>query len=85
VAPIVAQRRASELRAIADRKAAAYTASRVGGAADVVVVGSAGEREGMTGDYLSVCLADQALPRGARIAARLTMNDSRLTAVSARA
>ena len=85
VSPIVAQRRAAELRAIAARKAGAYAASRAGGTADVVVVGSAGEREGITGDYLSVCLADQAMPRGARFAARLTMNDNRLTALSARA
>jgi threonylcarbamoyladenosine tRNA methylthiotransferase MtaB len=85
VSPTVAQRRASELRAIADRKAGAYAASRVGGSADVVVIGASGRREGITGDYLSVCLADQALPRGARFAARLAMDDNRLTALSARA
>jgi threonylcarbamoyladenosine tRNA methylthiotransferase MtaB len=81
----VAQRRAAELRAIGEQKATAYAASRVGGSADVVVVGSGGAREGVTGDYLTVRLADQALPRGARIAARLTMDDNRLTALSARA
>jgi threonylcarbamoyladenosine tRNA methylthiotransferase MtaB len=83
VAPAVAQRRAAELRAVASRKTAAYAASRAGGAADVVVVGAAGRREGMTGDYLSVRLADQTLPRGARIDARLTLDDHRLTALSA--
>jgi threonylcarbamoyladenosine tRNA methylthiotransferase MtaB len=81
----VAQRRAAELRAVAGRKAAAYAASRAGGTADVVVVGSGGAREGITGDYLSVRLEDPTLPRGARIAARLTMDDNRLTALSARA
>ena len=50
----------------------------------MVVVGRADEREGITGDYLSVRLADRALPRGARFAARLSMNEeNRLVAQSA--
>jgi threonylcarbamoyladenosine tRNA methylthiotransferase MtaB len=71
VAPALAQERAAELRAIAARKNATYSASRVGGLADVVVIGSAGEREGLTGDYLTVRLADQSLPRGTRFVGRL--------------
>jgi threonylcarbamoyladenosine tRNA methylthiotransferase MtaB len=71
VAPALAQERAAELRAIAARKNAAYSASRVGGVADVVVIGSAGEREGLTGDYLTVRLADPSLPRGTRFVGRL--------------
>jgi threonylcarbamoyladenosine tRNA methylthiotransferase MtaB len=76
----VAQRRAAELRAIAERKAAAYAASRASALADVVVVGAAGEREGLTGDYLTVRLADPTLPRGARIMTRLTLRDQELVA-----
>jgi threonylcarbamoyladenosine tRNA methylthiotransferase MtaB len=74
VSPIVAQRRAAELRRAGDRKAAAYVARRAGGVADVIVMGQSGGRErlGMTGDYLDVRLADQSMPRGARFDARLS-------------
>jgi threonylcarbamoyladenosine tRNA methylthiotransferase MtaB len=85
VSPPIAQRRAAELRALGERKAAAYAEARAGTDADVIVVGGGAVREGLTGDYLSVRLADQALPRGARLTARLTMEDNRLTALSARA
>jgi threonylcarbamoyladenosine tRNA methylthiotransferase MtaB len=71
VAPALAQERSAELRAIANRKAAAYAASRAGGFADVVVIGSAGERDGLTGDYLTVRLVDPSLPRGTRFVGRL--------------
>lgn len=83
VASPIGRRRAAELRAIGAEKAAAYAASRAGGLADVVVVGSHGEREGITGDYLSVRLADPTWPRGARFTARLALDDTRLTALSA--
>jgi threonylcarbamoyladenosine tRNA methylthiotransferase MtaB len=79
----VAARRAAELRATAARKAAAYRASREGGAADVVVVGwTAGAREGLTEDYLSVALGDATLARGERLAARLEARAGGLTAVA---
>jgi len=78
VTPAAGQRRAAELRAIAARKAAAYAAGRQGGLADVVVIGAggngepgAGERRGLTGDYLDVVLGDPTLPRGARVDAEL--------------
>ena len=65
-----AQRRARELREVAERKAMAYAQARSGGNADVVVVrGEA--REGLTGDYLTVSVAGD-LPRGTRFAAELT-------------
>jgi threonylcarbamoyladenosine tRNA methylthiotransferase MtaB len=84
VTPALAQERAAELRALAEGKSSVYAASRVGGTADVVVVGRADKREGITGDYLSVRLADRALPRGARFAARLSVNnENRLVAESA--
>ncbi|MHB1863480.1 MAG: MiaB/RimO family radical SAM methylthiotransferase [Gemmatimonadaceae bacterium] len=67
----VARARAAELRALADRKQAAYAASRAGTTADVVVLGAAGQRSGLTEDYLTVRLDDPALPRGHRFVARL--------------
>ncbi len=68
----VSRARAAELRAIAARKQATYCDSRVGGEADVVVIGhDDGRRDGLTGDYLQVDLPDPAPPRGARLTARL--------------
>ena len=80
VAPALAQQRAAELREIAARKSAAYAASRAGGLADVVVIGALGEREGLTGDYLTVLPSDPTLPRGARFTARLSAVESKLVA-----
>ena len=82
VAPAVAQERAAELREVAARHAIAYAASRSGGRADVVVLGGAGERHGLTGDYLTVLPADATLPRGARFTARLALEHDRLLAVA---
>ena len=83
VPPAAAQRRAAELRTIGDRKAAAYRASRSGGVADVVVLGGTGgggEREGLTGDYLTVTPGDHMMPRGTRFMARLDLAQDRLFA-----
>lgn len=80
----VARDRASELREIGARKAAAYRASRVGGAADVIVIRGGRrreQREGMTEDYLSVLPEAASLPRGTRYAALLTEAGDRLAAV----
>jgi len=85
LAPPVIATRAAELRALADRKAAAYRASRSGGTADVIVIGGQGgrrERDAMTADYLSVFPTDPALPRGARFTARLALEQDRLLAVA---
>jgi threonylcarbamoyladenosine tRNA methylthiotransferase MtaB len=73
--------RAAELRALAERKALAYRASRSGGSADVIVIGGRAEREAVTGDYLSVLLAEPSVPRGARFTARLALERDRLIAV----
>ena len=62
VAPLVAKERATELREIGARKAAAYFASRLGQPADVVVIGRA---RGLTGDYLEIGLPPD-LERGTR-------------------
>jgi threonylcarbamoyladenosine tRNA methylthiotransferase MtaB len=82
VAPATSQQRAAQLRAVAERKASAYVASRDGGVADVVVIGSGHHREGMTGDYLTVIPADTSLPRGARFTGRLMVQADRVLALS---
>ncbi len=78
----VADVRAGELRALASRKAATYASSRAGGLADVVVIGRGTERDGLTGDYLTVRLMDAGLPRGARFTARLAQGQPFLEARS---
>lgn len=79
----VSRERAAELREIGDSKAAAHSARREGGLADVVVVGDGDKREGLTEDYLSVTLADASAPRRSRFNAKLSCqpSTSRLTAV----
>ena len=72
--------RAAELRELSVRKAAAYRAARVGGTADVVVVSGAPRREGLTGDYLTVGVAEDTLPRGSRFVATLGAGDPHLMA-----
>lgn len=81
VPAVLGDRRADELREISKRKAAAYSASRAGGTADVVVHGGGGRRDGMTGDYLTVLPSDPSLPRGARFTARLVLEQQRLIAI----
>jgi threonylcarbamoyladenosine tRNA methylthiotransferase MtaB len=82
LAPPVVSERAAELRDMAARKAAAYRASRSGGTADVITIGGRGERDAMTGDYLTVFPTDPSIPRGARFTARLALEHNRLLAVS---
>lgn len=74
----VSRRRASELRSLAGEKAASYAANRVGGFCDVVVT----ERgKGLTEDYLSVSIADRAIPRRSRFRAVLRDDGGELTAL----
>ncbi len=69
--------RAAELRAIGTRKAAEHVARRVGGTADVVVIGhEGGHRDGLTEDYLPVDLPEPAPARGARYRASLAPSAS---------
>jgi threonylcarbamoyladenosine tRNA methylthiotransferase MtaB len=79
-----ANRRAGELRALAERKARAYAASRAGGTADVVAIGpvESVRREGLTEDFLSVRLENPSIPRGAWFRARLEWDADSLTAVA---
>ena len=80
VAASTIESRAAELRAIADRRAEAHRASRVGGECDLVVMGTAARREGLTEDYLTVAV-DPSIPRGTRWRARLHGDASRLLGV----
>ena len=73
----VSRERARELRVLAERKAAAYRASRNGKACDVVVTEKG---KGLTGDYLSVDVTDS-IPRRSRFRAVLRETDGRLTAL----
>jgi threonylcarbamoyladenosine tRNA methylthiotransferase MtaB len=79
-----ASRRASELRALGERKGQAHAAARTGGLADVVAIGPAegAHRAGLTEDFLSVRLADPSLPRGTRFRATLGMEGGALTAAA---
>jgi threonylcarbamoyladenosine tRNA methylthiotransferase MtaB len=80
VAPVVARERAGELRALAERVRARHEAARAGDAADVVVVGRGSERQGLTGDYLTVSIDGVAHLPGERFAARLSDEAGRLVA-----
>jgi threonylcarbamoyladenosine tRNA methylthiotransferase MtaB len=76
----VRKQRAAELRALAAAKAADYADSRVGGQADVVVIGhDDGHRDGMTEDYLTVRLPAPAPARATRFAATLVRASSGVT------
>jgi threonylcarbamoyladenosine tRNA methylthiotransferase MtaB len=81
VHPAAITERAAELRELGRRKAAAYVAGRAGGLADVVVVSGGTEREGMTGDFLDVRIADPSFARGDRFVARLLASKDSLRAV----
>jgi threonylcarbamoyladenosine tRNA methylthiotransferase MtaB len=72
--------RAAELRALGERKAAAHRLARAGGMADVIVLGGARAREGITEDHLTVPMREPAPPRGARVAARLELDGGALFA-----
>ena len=74
------RRRAADLRAAGAARVEAYARRRAGGTADVVVIGDGAARTGLTGDYLSVSLAEPLPPRGARLAARLEWGAERLVA-----
>ena len=80
VAASTIERRAAELRVIADRCAAAHRTRRLGGECDLVVIGTAARREGLTEDYLTVAV-DPLIPRGTRCRARLDGDASRLLGV----
>ena len=64
-------RRAREVRELGERKADAYHRARDGGAAEVVIIGSAGLRDGLTEDYIRVRSTDESIARGTRVSALL--------------
>jgi len=82
VAARVADRRALELRALANEKAEAYSSARTGGRADVIAIGAPrdGRRDGLTEDYLTVTVSDASIGRGERFPARLESEGGALVA-----
>ena len=80
VQPAVSERRARELRVVAERCERAHAAARAGAECDLVVIGSGDRREGLTEDYLTVDV-DPVIPRGTRCRARLIAGGARLRGV----
>ena len=80
VSPAVARDRASELRQIGARKAAAYSVSRAGQSADVVVTGGGELKRGLTEDYLEVEVTRE-MGRGERADMMLVADGGLLRAV----
>lgn len=77
VSGTVTRRRAAELRALGDTKAAAHVSARIGQTCDVVVT----ERgKGLTEDYLSVVVTDPSMARRARFRGELRMIGGHVTA-----
>lgn len=75
--------RAAELRALGQAAAASAVARRIGGMADVIVIGHGdGRREGLTEDYISTDLDGGLHGRGERFQARLTAGASPLRPVA---
>ena len=64
--------RSHRLRHMAQEKADLYRRARSGAVADVVVIGGASAREGLTEDYLTVAVPDE-LPRSHRFGAELVL------------
>lgn len=79
IAADLIRERAAELRAVANAKRQAHTASRAESVADVIVV-RGDVREGLTEDYLEVRLDGEPLPRGTRVPARLFLDGAVLSA-----
>ena len=79
VPPRISRARAAELRDLAAAKTETHRRARVGGVADVVVVGRGDVPRGLTEDYLEVVLA-AAAPRTARFGATLVDRGNGLAA-----
>ena len=79
VAPRVARARAAELRDLGAAKAERHRRRRIGGTADVVVIGRDATR-GLTEDYLEVGVDPSATPRATRYGATLVERDGALAA-----
>lgn len=83
--PAVVDARRTALRALGEAKAQAHRRARVGGTADLVIVGRpGGDRTGLSEDYLSVRFASPAPPRATRHRATLECpdDDARTTLVA---
>lgn len=75
------QERSHELRHLGQKKGKEYRARRAGGVADIAVTRAVPDREGVTGDYLTVTLRGEPKPRGTRFNGRLSLENEVLVAV----
>lgn len=80
VPPRITRARAAELRDLASAKAEQHRRSRIGDAADVVVIAEGESPRGLTEDYLDVELDPGAPGRSTRFLATLAMRGERLAA-----
>ncbi len=71
VSPGEIRERARALRELGERKADAYRRSRDGGEAELLIVGNAAAREGLTEDYIRARCPDERVTRGSRVMVRL--------------
>jgi len=63
--------RARALRELGERKADEYRRYRDGGEAELLIVGNAATRDGLTEDYIRARCADEHVTRGSRVMVRL--------------
>lgn len=73
--------RARALRELGDRKADAYRRFRDGGEAELLIVGNAATREGLTEDYIRARCTDESVTRGSRVMVRLEYSRGEMLAV----
>jgi threonylcarbamoyladenosine tRNA methylthiotransferase MtaB len=71
VSPGEIRERARALRELGERKADAYRRFRDGGVAELLIVGNAATRDGLTEDYIRARCADEHVTRGSRVMVRL--------------
>jgi threonylcarbamoyladenosine tRNA methylthiotransferase MtaB len=71
VSPGEIRERARALRELGERKADAYRRFRDGGVAELLIVGNAVAREGLTEDYIRARCPDERVTRGSRVMVRL--------------
>jgi threonylcarbamoyladenosine tRNA methylthiotransferase MtaB len=69
------------LREVGERKADAYRRLRAGGEAELLILGNAATREGLTEDYIRARCTDPSVERGSRVMVRLEYAGGAMLAV----
>jgi threonylcarbamoyladenosine tRNA methylthiotransferase MtaB len=75
------RKRARVLREVGERKADAYRRLRAGGEAELLILGNAATREGLTEDYIRARCTDPSVERGSRVMVRLEYAGGAMLAV----